>query len=309
MSNGKGDKPRNCFSPQFKENHEAIDWRPKMKIGVIAVGRDCADVMDEVLAPWIEIMSKYRIHICLLSASFKETESIGIPKTPDDATRLKIEEYATKYSGSFSSCIFTDYVTEAQVRERGRQILTAADVDADLIWLLDLSDEFYTVEQIEKIIKFIQTRNSIAWFRLSLKNYVFDKKTYLTDPFQPPRIWHVNCGKFKLAECSYDNDFVYQNIGTDGVVNSGSDQTIPTFVSDKAFASFTIPPSIAFIRHDTWLNNERSKMKVAYQNLHFAHGAGCSFGWNPAKGGLVWNENYFTKTRQVIPETQSENSE
>lgn len=26
MSNGKGDKPRNCFSKQFKDNYEEINW-------------------------------------------------------------------------------------------------------------------------------------------------------------------------------------------------------------------------------------------------------------------------------------------
>jgi hypothetical protein len=26
MSNGKGDKPRNCFSKQFKDNYDQINW-------------------------------------------------------------------------------------------------------------------------------------------------------------------------------------------------------------------------------------------------------------------------------------------
>ena len=26
MSNGKGDKPRNCFSTDFKDNYDQIDW-------------------------------------------------------------------------------------------------------------------------------------------------------------------------------------------------------------------------------------------------------------------------------------------
>jgi len=27
MSNGKGDKPRNCFSKRFKDNYEQIKWK------------------------------------------------------------------------------------------------------------------------------------------------------------------------------------------------------------------------------------------------------------------------------------------
>lgn len=26
MSNGKGDNPRNCFSKQFKDNYDSINW-------------------------------------------------------------------------------------------------------------------------------------------------------------------------------------------------------------------------------------------------------------------------------------------
>ena len=35
MNAGKGDKPRNCFTKQFKSNYEEIDWgkssKPKKK--------------------------------------------------------------------------------------------------------------------------------------------------------------------------------------------------------------------------------------------------------------------------------------
>ena len=29
MQNGKGDSPRNCFSKQFKDNYETINWSKK----------------------------------------------------------------------------------------------------------------------------------------------------------------------------------------------------------------------------------------------------------------------------------------
>ena len=32
MSAGKGDKPRNCFSKQFKDNYDEIDWGYKSSI-------------------------------------------------------------------------------------------------------------------------------------------------------------------------------------------------------------------------------------------------------------------------------------
>ena len=30
MQNGKGDSPRNCFSKQFKDNYETINWSKKI---------------------------------------------------------------------------------------------------------------------------------------------------------------------------------------------------------------------------------------------------------------------------------------
>lgn len=32
--NGKGDKPRNCFSRQFKNNYDAINWGSKFSVAV-----------------------------------------------------------------------------------------------------------------------------------------------------------------------------------------------------------------------------------------------------------------------------------
>ena len=29
--NGKGDNPRNCFSKQFRDNYDSIDWSKKEK--------------------------------------------------------------------------------------------------------------------------------------------------------------------------------------------------------------------------------------------------------------------------------------
>jgi len=29
---GKGDKPRNCFSKQYKDNYSSINWRSKKKL-------------------------------------------------------------------------------------------------------------------------------------------------------------------------------------------------------------------------------------------------------------------------------------
>jgi len=40
--NGKGDKPRNCFSKQFKSNFDEINWGPKWSrivVGKLRMGK------------------------------------------------------------------------------------------------------------------------------------------------------------------------------------------------------------------------------------------------------------------------------
>lgn len=35
MSSGKGSKPRNCFSSEFRANYEEINWQPEQRVEVI----------------------------------------------------------------------------------------------------------------------------------------------------------------------------------------------------------------------------------------------------------------------------------
>lgn len=261
-----------------------------MKIGIIAQGRNCADVLDAVLTPWIKAMEKHDIHICLTTATFKEMEKLGELPSNTDSTWNKFDEYATKYAKNISAVKFDNYVTEAAARDRGRQVLMAKDINADLIWLLDLSDEYYTTKQIDDIIAFVKSEPFTVWFRLSLKNYVFDTKTYLEKPFTPPRIWRTKIGGYKIDSCVYDNDFSY--------INAGGAQ-----ISDKSLSNYIIPKSVAWIKHHSWLSDARGKQKVSYQNLHFSHGAGCSYRWNNEENKLEWNPAYFKKVGEVIPNT------
>lgn len=260
------------------------------KIGIIAVGRDCADVLDEVLAPWVESFWRHDIHIHLISATFREMEAVGLTAVPDKATTDKMQGYARKFDRNISCFIGKEYMTEAEVRDKGREFLMSRDIRADVIWLLDLADEFYTTRQIENIIKFVDKNSLIPWFRVSFKNYVFNEKTYLSQPFQPPRVWYTHYGDKKLMACNYDNDFLYRDT---------KDKVVP----DKDLPSLTIPINMAWVKHLSWISNQRSKNKVAYQALHFKHGAGCSFAWDEEKSILVWNQEYFNKLNQVIPET------
>lgn len=262
-----------------------------MKIGIIAQGRNCANVLIDVLTPWLEAMKKHDIHICLTTATFKEMKVLGAYPYNSDGTLRMFEEYKSLYPKNISIVKFDDYVTEAHSRGQAAKVLL--NMGVDLIWMLDLSDEYYTVEQIDNIIKFVKGEPFCTWFRLSFKNYVFDENTYLIQPFTPPRIWRTNIGGYKLHDCVYDNDFSYLN-------------AIGAQISDKSLSNYIIPKSVAWIKHYSWLSDARGKQKCAYQNLHFGHSAGCSYRWNDEKNRLEFNEEYFKKQGLMKPEIQTE---
>lgn len=50
MSAGKGDKPRNCFSRQYKDNYESIDWGRKSSVQELIEEEKAIDkAMDDLL--------------------------------------------------------------------------------------------------------------------------------------------------------------------------------------------------------------------------------------------------------------------
>ena len=262
-----------------------------MKIGIIAQGRNCADVLDKVIEPWTEASEKYDIQICLVSSTFKEMKVLGEEVGNSDSTWEKFRQYADMSFGKIDCLTFTDYTTEAESRNAAKNLLLSKRPDLDYIWMLDLSDEYYTIEQIDKIITFIKSEPFTAWFRLSFKNYVFDKNTFLTAPFTPPRIWRVKISDYTLGDCVYDNDFSYTT--KDG-------KKLP----DKTLSNYIVPKSVAWIKHYSWLNDERGKLKCAYQNIHFGS-SGCSYIWDE-KNGLQFNDEYFKKHGIIKPSLLSE---
>jgi hypothetical protein len=141
------------------------------------------------------------------------------------------------------------------------------------LWQHD-ADEFITTEQIATIIRFVEAR-PVDWYRLSLKNQVFTPNQYLVEPFTPPRIHRVhNPGGFVAAGFHQDNNVYYER--------PWNGERIP----DTQMASLTVPKGVAWIAHRSWLNDSRSKSKVLYQQVRWGN---CSFSWDDAQGGLIWN--------------------
>ncbi len=241
-----------------------------MTIGLIYCAWQAADLVPLSLTPWLEAkrtrLGGHEFVICAVSVpfeSFPQTEQL------DDTLHLLRLQHAPREIDHLISGDKPMKETEA----RGAALQWLANQGVDLIWQWD-SDEITTADEIQRTLAFVEARPQVAWFRGSLRNYVFDQQTYLTEPFTPARIHRVQVGGYRATSFYDDNNVNYHGTITRDIKK------------DLSFPSVTIPKAVAWVRHLTWLSDFRSRAKVRYQE---SRGWKCSFKWDETKG-LVWNE-------------------
>lgn len=250
-------------------------------IGIIYCAYNTQEYVLGSLKPWVELKEKGLCQICAISVPFLKFNE---PRKDFTLGLLK-EAHA---HGKIDHLIEQEEpISEVEARTRGLNLLKAS---CSLIWMVD-SDEFYTSEEIRKITEFVSFNEDIAWFRVCLKNKVFDKKTYLKEPFSPPRIFRKNYGHLTLSNFTDDNDICYETPGGNKI-------------HQLSIASLRIPQKIAWVEHLTWLNDTRSKNKIEYQT---SRGWQCSFRWDE-KDGLKFNEAYYSSRGMILPELILETS-
>lgn len=265
-----------------------------MKIGIIFTSYNHEEYLYDALAPWIQArhdaLNGHDFVIAAVSVPFKEYKEMVI--IPDSTTELLREFYNDLKIDHFIDG--PQFITEAEARDKALQLLLADNVDA--VILID-GDEFFTEEQIAKIFDYVTLNKWITWFSLSYKNYVFDKNTYLVDPFTPPRIFIVNSNGYRLNKVFWDNDLSY----TGQVVQAGS--LVMKTISYRELPTKIIPKQIANIKHLTWLSDEKSKKKCEYQKKHFGH---CGYTWG--ENGLEFNKEFYLQKGLEFPRTMKENT-
>jgi hypothetical protein len=270
-----------------------------MKIGVLYVGYNQESYVSHSLSSWIFAkkvnLANHEYIISAVSLPFKEYKERNII---EDNT-ISILDHSLEYKEIDSLIKEPKYISETEARNMSLQFLLANKVD--VVILVD-SDEFYTLEDIEKIFTYVSLERWISWFAVSLKNYVFDENTYLKIPFTPPRIFRTVTNGYRLLEMSYDNDVTYQTTlltPKGDVVRNISHRDLPTKI---------IPQNIAFVRHLTWLSNEKTKEKIIYQKSRWGEN-GCSFEWNNELNALEFSKAYYLSNHKSYPEIlKDENS-
>lgn len=236
------------------------------------------------LSPWIKAreskLGGHEFVICAISMPF-----VGFPhEGQTDGTQEMLRRAAN--SGQIDHLIISDQpARETEARGQALRWLTTPTTQAiapydlngvDYIWQVD-ADEAYTESDILGAANFVRSNGFITWFRIPFRNLVFTENQWLAEPFSPPRI-HKTTAFVKPRYCVHsfcdDNNIAYSG----GVTRD--------IVPDTNFAHQTIPYTLCNPKHYTWLNNQRSRKKVAYQK---ARGWNCSFEWDDARGGLIFN--------------------
>ena len=255
------------------------------KWGVIFCGYRCADLLTESLAPWLVARSQkpdgHQIVICAVSLPFE-----GFDNGPEDGTSYMLNK--ALQTGEIDHLI-TGETPVKETEARGTALKWLISQGCDVIWQAD-GDENPTLNEIRRTLEFISYRPAIPVFRGSLKNYVFNRQTYLTQPFTPYRAHRVYVGSFMANRFWDDNNILY--VDPDG-----------RKVKDIELATLTIPQSVAWVKHFSWISDDRSRRKCKYQQVRWPS---CSFRWNDVEGKLEWNEEYFKKLGQSLPEVMED---
>jgi len=265
------------------------------KIGILYTSYGMREYIEPSLNPWVEArkekLNGYEFVISAVSVPFKEYQSMNI--APDDTSKI-LHEYK-KDNKIDALTVAPLFVSEAEGRNLALLSLQDAEVDAVILWD---GDEIITQEQIYNILNFTKLDKFTSWFRFSYRNYVFTEKQYLAEPFQPPRFFRTKTNGYTLDRFRWDNDIIYR--GTVIVGNAFNEKCVDYL----ELPSKIIPPTVANIKHFSWISNERSKNKVLYQNAHF--GGICSYKWNETLNKLEFNEQYYRNQGKAVPEILEE---
>src|SRR3954464_3995690 len=129
-----------------------------MKIGVSAIGYECAEHLDKVLLPWFALQGE-EVFLSVAHGVFPETAALGYPVYSTDGTVERLLELNRIPN---TQAIVLDVPTkEAHIRNSTLPYLLNNNID--LLWLLDLQDEVYTVEEIHSTIEVIKGNPDYDW--------------------------------------------------------------------------------------------------------------------------------------------------
>ena len=171
-----------------------------MKIGVIFCAYNSEPYVRDALSSFIE---DDRFIISAVSVPFKEYDQ---QEFYEDETTNILREYKEK--GLIENLVDSPrFILEHEARNLALDYLKKEKVD--FVMLAD-GDELPTKSDLDNIVEFISNDDSL-WYKIALKNFVFDKEHYLEEPFCPPRIFRMDSKDYEGVSFYGDNVFNFQH--------------------------------------------------------------------------------------------------
>lgn len=242
-----------------------------MRIGLIFSAYQTKEYVERALAPWVEYRlanlfapGAHDLRICAVSVRFAGFEG------EDDGTRDILRR--ARDDGEIDHLIESpDNIPETTARGMGLQYLREQECDISIQWD---ADEVATIGEIERMLEYVEREPFVTAFKFAYRNLVFTPTQWLAEPFTPMRVHRLKHGSYVADRFYDDNNVMYKGTIT------------RDFGQDVSFPVMTVPESIFNPRHFTWLNDDRSRKKEAYQR---SRGWTCSFSWDDSQGGLIFN--------------------
>ncbi|MEK6883122.1 MAG: hypothetical protein AABY22_26085 [Nanoarchaeota archaeon] len=255
------------------------------KIGICSIGYECAEHLDKVMKSWSQIKKENLLkdyisdlYFSAVHGCFQETFKLNFPIKSQDNTIEKLIQY--KKSNIIDNFILWDKPRE-EFELWTDNLFFLFSKNIDLLWMVNLQDEIWEIEEIKAAIEFINNNQFIDIYRINFANYVFDYNTIQTD-FRVPRLWWVNRNG-GIQSFWRDDLILYVNQKRDGDVST-----------------VLIPSNIIMPKHYSWVGSKQYLLrKLAFQKLRYSIS---SYRWNDEKDCLEINPEYYKLTSKPFPE-------
>lgn len=248
-----------------------------MKIGILGCFYNCADLLPEVLAPWIALKENgHPVVLAGINVQFTEYAQLGVKDT-DDATRAVLDSYR----GKFDYLEFgTTPMKDGEARTKLLQYLAGQGVD--LVWIVD-GDEIYTPQEIQNILAYVEKTPQFDFYHVYLDNILFDRVHFGMD-FIPPRVFRTD-RHGGVSHFIFENDLAFKD-GTEIY------KSVPGIV----------PKKLAFIRHITWPLKDAIG-KIQYQRQRFGY---CPHTFDEKTGEIGVDPAYYALHKIPAPTMEAD---
>jgi hypothetical protein len=249
-----------------------------LKIGVLFASYNCADYIDRCFQPWMNLRDQFNLVLASTNGRYDLSTKESDAKGSHSLVKLigKDLDFLIHSSGRDHRW--------SEEQSRTYMLNFMKDQKVDLIWCVD-ADEFYSEQNIKDILNYIISNPQYDAYGIQFKNYVFEIPFWIDGFYKEVIYWLDRNDGIKFF--NFDNDITYNNNKCNQYNNN----------------KITIPKSIAFVDHYTWLNSDsRIPEKIRNQNIKFDGEirAKCAYKYDE-NNKLVFNELFWKFRNLEIP--------